>query len=107
MLWDSPFYVVNNITLIVLGIAVIMFPAWVLIFYCRNFAKWEDEGFENKYGAVFEGLRKDRRSSLAYPVIFILRRMLLVFISTVTKEHFFIQLFAMVLISMSQVAYLV
>ena len=85
--WDTTFYMVNNISCFVLGFALMIFPVFVVIFYCRNFAKWTETSFEEKYGAIFEGLRKDRRSSLAYPIIFVFRRMVLVFIATVTKDY--------------------
>ena len=92
--------------MIVLTVALAALPIWILVFYCRNFARWDDEGFDVKYGAVFEGLRKDKRSSLAYPIILILRRFVLVFLSTVTRDMFFIQLAITVLIAVIQVAYL-
>ena len=85
--WDSTFYMVNNISSIVLGCALMIFPVFVVVLYCKSFAKWTEESFEERYGAIFEGLRKDRRSSLAYPIIFVFRRMVLVIIATVTKDY--------------------
>ena len=104
--WDTSFQVVNNLALIVLGIAVAAFPIWMMWFYCRNFKNWEDEEFEERYGAAFEGLKKDRRSAMGYPLIFMLRRFALVFVVTVGAKYLFLQLIVMVLSSVIQVAYL-
>jgi hypothetical protein len=38
--WDNTFNFVNNVALIVLGSAVIVFPIFIFVFYCRNFSKW-------------------------------------------------------------------
>ena len=104
--WDNMFQVVNNSTLFVMVILVASFPFWAIIFYCLNFAKWEEEEFEEKYGAVFEGLKKDQRSSIAYPFIFFMRRFALVVIVTVGRKLFFTQILTMVFFSLLQIAYL-
>lgn len=87
--WDTTFYCVNNAALFVLLFAVAFFPIWALFFYCKNFDKWEDETFEERYGAAYEGLRKDRRASLAYPLIFMLRRFALVMSVILTEKDLF------------------
>lgn len=107
MRWDSTFYVVNNVAQIVFAIAIMVFPIFVLTFYCRNFARWSDESFEEKYGAIFEGLKTNSRASLAYPIVFVLRRIVLVFTAVVTDNLFFVQLASMVLISFGQISYLI
>ena len=102
----STFQVINNLTIVILGIAVMIFPAWVFIFYCKNFTRWNDADFKSKYGSVFEGLRKDRRSALAYPLIFLVRRSVIVIIAILTPKMFFVQLTVMVGISIGQISYL-
>ena len=84
-----------------------LFPIFILVFYCKSFANWSKRSFRVKYGALFEGLRTKKRSSLAYPIIFILRRFVLVFLAIVTKELLFVQLSVMILISMGQTWYLI
>ena len=100
----------NNVALIVMAVVIVILPPWIIYFYCKNFDKWRDEEFEEKYGATFEGLRKDRRSTLAYPVIFMLRRFALVIVVVIKNEenegHLFLQLAVMILFSTMQVAYL-
>ena len=93
--------------ILILGTSVCIFPVWVFIYYCKNYARWNDNDFDEKYGAVFEGLRKDRRSALAYPMIFLIRRSLLVIIAYATQKMYFVQLTVMVGISIGQIAYLI
>ena len=45
-----------------LGIATLIFPIFLLAFYCKNFermASEDDEEFDEKFGAPHEGLRQD------------------------------------------------
>ena len=72
--WENTFDIVNNVALIALAFVTLLFPGWAMWFYCKNFEKWGDEEFEEKYGAAYEGLRTDKRSALGYPMIFMLRR---------------------------------
>mmetsp|Transcript_8669 Transcript_8669/g.10695 ORF Transcript_8669/g.10695 Transcript_8669/m.10695 type:complete len:406 (-) Transcript_8669:168-1385(-) len=106
MEWETLFDVVNNVTLFLLSVAIIILPFWILWFYCNNFSKWRDEHFEEKYGAVFEGLKKDQRSSLGYPIIFTLRRFALVLVVTIGRNSLVVQICVMLFFSTTQVAYL-
>mmetsp|Transcript_4056 Transcript_4056/g.5393 ORF Transcript_4056/g.5393 Transcript_4056/m.5393 type:complete len:397 (+) Transcript_4056:1458-2648(+) len=106
MEWETLFDVVNNVTLFLLSVAIIILPFWILWFYCKNFSKWGDEHFEEKYGAVFEGLKKDQRSSLGYPMIFTLRRFALVLVVTIGRNSLVVQICVMLFFSTTQVAYL-
>jgi len=78
--------IVNSLSLIILSPFVFSFPIWATFFYCNKFKKWEDESFQEKYGAALEGMRLDRRSSFGYVLIFMLRRFALVLIVTVFLE---------------------
>ena len=97
--FNSAFEYVNNITLFVMLAAIIVLPPWIIYFYCKNFAKLQDEEFEKKYGATFEGLRTESKAVLAYPIIFILRRFALVLIITVGKNYLFEQICIMFVFS--------
>ena len=99
MKWDSAFLVVNNCAGLILGTLVILAPIFMVIFYCRKFNQWEDPDFEEKYGAVFEGLRKDSRLSLLYPLIFIFRRLILLALVTLARENIVAQLVVMDVVS--------
>lgn len=104
--WETIFQIVNNSAFIVLASAVGLFPIWAMYFYCKNFDKWEDEEWEEKYGAALEGVKKDKRSALAYPMIFMIRRFALVIIVTIARHRLFVQIPTMVLFSTIQVGYL-
>lgn len=60
---------------VILTVLLAGLPFFISIFYCKNFIKLEDEEFREKYGAPYEGLDTEKRRSIAYSVIFILRRM--------------------------------
>ena len=59
---------------IVLGLLLILFPVFILVFYLRNFDRLGDQEFLHKYGGVYEGLKTNKKSVLAYPVYFVIRR---------------------------------
>ena len=78
-----------------------------MTFYLCKFAKWKDQDFDSKYGAVFEGLRKDKKSSIGYPLIFISRRILFAVVAIFTVEYPSIQLGHLLLLSSLQFMYLI
>ena len=80
---------VNSVTLILLGSAVCLLPFGLGLFYYRRFSEWENETFENRYGAFLEGLKKDKKSSLAYPVMFVSNRIFFSVIAIILSEYFF------------------
>ena len=60
---------------IMLSLLLVGLPFFIPIFYCKNFSKLEDEEFRKKYDAPYDGLDTRKRSSIAYTVIFIIRRL--------------------------------
>ena len=94
---DTAFQIINSVALFVLYTATMAFPVFILAFYACKFAKWKDEDFDSKYGAIFEGLRKDRRSSLFYPFFFAIRRIILTVTVILTAEYLFVQLICQLL----------
>lgn len=48
--WNSTFHIINSTAIIVLVTLIIAFTIWTPLFYLRNFEKWKDEKFEEKYG---------------------------------------------------------
>jgi hypothetical protein len=77
--WDNRFDVFNNLMLITMTIATALILFFIIIFYTKNFDNWEDEKFEEKYGAVLEEVKKTKMSSLVFVVFFLLRRMIYVY----------------------------
>ena len=105
--WDSSVNAINSVSLIFFTSVILLLPVFFLIFYCLKFKKWGKPGFEERYGAAIAGLRTDRRSSLFYPVNFILRRFALVLVAKFTQDNFFVQFMTMQAFSFAQFIYLV
>ena len=82
-----PFFWLNLVSLAVMLTVTAVSPIFFVAFYMCNKQKWEDEHFETKWGAVLEGLKKDKKSSLIYPVFFLIRRIIFV-VSAVYLRHF-------------------
>ena len=106
MKFDTFYHGVNSVTTALLAITTILFLPFMAIFYIRRFRQWGDETFEARYGAVFEGLRTDRKSSLGYPLLFVLRRILLALVAIVFLEYLFVQIIFLVVFQIAQLAYL-
>ena len=104
--WNSSFLVLNSTAQIFLSSAVFVFPIFALVFYLRNYPLWQYSSFKKRYGAALEGLRLDRKSSLAYPIIFMMRRFALVAVVIIFSNQLFVQVSVMVICSMIQVWYL-
>ena len=60
---------------VLLGTIVITTPITIPWFYLKHFDQLEDEEFEEKWGATYEGLSEKNKWSLVYPVSFVLRRL--------------------------------
>jgi len=82
-------YILTIVVAILLG----ALPLFIIVFYCWNFRKLGNEDFEEKWGAVYEGMKTCERASLAYNVIFILRRMLLAATCLFLYKSLWLQMF--------------
>jgi len=89
---DEAFYVLNSIMTVILGPVILLAIVCYGIFYLFTFSQWNDETYGERFGAVFEGLRKDTRLSLLYPLIFLLRRALFSVVAIFTKELLILQI---------------
>jgi len=67
---------IDYILAVILAVAIASLPVFMLIFYLKNFDSWEDEHFDELYGAPLDGLHKKKKSSLFYPIYFVIRRVL-------------------------------
>ena len=72
---------------IILGLATLLLVPVVFVLYSRKFDRWEDDDFDEKYGAIFDGLRKDRYSSLFFILIFVLRRIAFALVAVLAYEY--------------------
>lgn len=89
---SSTFDVINSISLILIYTVNLAFPVIILVFYARNYSRWTKPDFDKKYGAIFTGLRKDRKSSLLYPFVFCFRRIVLTIVVILASKYLFLQL---------------
>ena len=88
--------------------AVLAFlPVWTLVFYCRKFEKLGDKDFEETYGSAYEGLRTDRRSSIFFPVFFIIRRYIFVILAFWYVEYQTFFIIALLEMTMIELGYLI
>ena len=104
---NKPFYLTNSIITVILGPAVVIFSCVMAVFYLRTFERWGDPEFEDRYGAVFEGLRRETKLALLYPAIFIIRRVLFAVVAILFAEDVIVQIFSLLVFSTLQVLYLV
>jgi hypothetical protein len=97
----------NMLSAGVFGLCLVILPFWIIYFYIfKHFEDLEDEEFEKKYGAVYEGLRRDKKSVLFYPVYFVVRRVLFMVICFVLMQHVILQLGALVLSTLISAVYI-
>jgi len=89
---SESFYLTNTIFTLILGPAATFFIIAMSFFYMRQFKNWGDPEFDDKYGAVFEGLRKETKLSLLYPVIFISRRVLFAIVAILFPNLVLVQI---------------
>ena len=104
---NNSFYILNAISLFVLYPLAGLFPFFVLGFYMFNFVNWDEKNYEARYGTVLEGLRKDKRSSLLYPLTFSIRRILFTIVAIITPKLFFVQMLFVFITATFQIWYLI
>jgi hypothetical protein len=71
---ELPFFWMNSITTVASSLTLFLLPPFILIYYLRKFERWEDDKFENSMGSVLDGLSKDKKFVIFYPVFFMIRR---------------------------------
>ena len=89
---DEAFLMLNSVMTVILGPLVLLAIVCYGIFYMCTFSQWSDETYDERFGAVFEGLRKDTRLSLLYPLIFLLRRAIFSVVAIFTQELLVLQI---------------
>ena len=93
--------VINSLITSVCGVAVVIFPFYVLYFYSKkqNVEKIHnnDEEFMERYGSVLEGLQVDKehgRYYLVYPVTSLLRKLCLIYVAVCMQDYPLFSMFA-------------
>jgi hypothetical protein len=87
---ELPFWWINAVSTILFTALLVTLPFFVTVFYICKFKQWHHDEFENKMGAVLEGLDKHKISSLFYPVFFIIRRIVFAVQSIWFSDYFFL-----------------
>ena len=77
-------------------------PFFVMVFYCKKFNRLGDQDFNDTYGSTYDGLRTDDRSILFFPVFFLIRRYIFIFMAF--KMSAYPSLFLFILLAMTMVA---
>ena len=88
--FNDYFSILNSTGTIVLGIICGLFLPFSLVFYLCRFADWSKNDFSEKYGTVFIGIKKNKRSSLIYIEIFLLRRIVFAAVMIFAPEQFYL-----------------
>ena len=57
--WNNYSIVYTNVFSIVSCILLILMPIWVLVFYWRNRERWNEDGFNQRWGAPLDGLDRN------------------------------------------------
>ena len=104
--FGSGFMGTNTVLTIFFLIALSILLPLVFVFYFRMRKKWLDTTFNGKYGEIFVGLRKDRVSSLFYPMNLFIRRFLFTMVAILALEYIFAQIWVMYLTCFVQMIYL-
>jgi hypothetical protein len=71
---DLPFFWMNLTTTVGGVLILVVLPPFIFCYFLCKFKVWEEEDFEESVGSVLEGLRKDTRTAVFYPVFFMFRR---------------------------------
>jgi hypothetical protein len=87
-------------------VALLIGPLWILVFYSCKYYSWTTEEFDQKFGSVLDGLKKENLSSLFYPVFFMVRRLAFVYFGVWLASNFSFQLFSAMILTLIQVGYL-
>ena len=75
-------------------------PPFIYLYFNAKFKDWEKEEFEDSLGTVLEGLNKKKRSVVYYPVLFMIRRLLICVIAIYVQSYFAMQMSAYLFLSL-------
>lgn len=91
---------------IILTVAIGTLPFFIVIFYLLYYSDWENEVFKKKYGEPLDGLKKNQKSSLIYPVYFVIRRIFFCFVTLILYKYVTLQLYFHYILTMISIVYL-
>jgi len=97
----------NFVVAIIFSVLVLASPLVILIAYNYHFLKLNVPEFEERYGAVYEGLKHCNRSVLLYPVIFVARRIIFGLVAVFFYDFVWLQLAIQIHLTIFAACYLV
>ena len=89
----------NNIFTVVLGPVVGIMLIVLMVFYWKAYERWGEPDFDEKYGAFFDGLRRDTKWALFYHLIFLFRRLAFSIVAIFALEYFFVKVWCLFIFS--------
>jgi hypothetical protein len=96
-----------NLTTTVGGLLILAFlPSFIFCYFLCKFKVWEEEDFEESVGSVLEGLRKDTRTAVFYPVFFMFRRTVFAVQAIYFGDQFSFQINLQIILTMVQICFL-
>lgn len=99
--WNNYFFA------LMLGFLLVASPFFILGFYHWNFTRFSDEDFQERYGSVYEGLKKDHRSVIFYMAYFVIRRASFALSSVLLYEYVVLQIEISMLITLIAASYII
>ena len=89
----------------------VIFPIWLILFYCFKKPQWQDAAFTERFGSILADTDLTRREHkwvpVLIPIFFLARRAIFIFSVVVTTEFVWLQLALQFGISVGMLVYLV
>jgi len=85
------------------AVVLLAFTLFVAIFYIRKYKQFGTEEFDEKYGTVVEelDLKRGKKISLIYPVVFLMRRFIMSFMAVYLERWSYLQIMGLMYLSMA------
>lgn len=85
---------------------IVAAPFFILGFYHYHFIAFSEEEFEEKYGSVYEGLKREKRSVIVYMTYFVIRRGTFAITSVFLYEYVVLQIESAMIITLLAACYI-
>lgn len=87
---SGTFDILNSLLTVIFGPLIVILIVTLAYFYFKNFSRWSDTDFINKFGTIFQGLRTDTKLVLFYTVIFLGRRAAFCVVAIFFQDYLFL-----------------
>jgi len=100
------FYVNDFLSFFFSATVFLVLPLFVLLFYCLKFDRLSEKAFNDKYGAVYDSLKTNKRSILFFPMFFLVRRFVFILMAFQLSDEPGCFIFVLLGMTMIEAAYL-